>query len=49
MAVYVGDYCLKIMHSEGFYIRLIFVYLGFGIVILKNVTKLISVSAVIKL
>ena len=49
MAVYVRDYGFKIMHSEGFCIRLIFVYLGFGIMILNDATKHISVSVVIKL
>ena len=49
MAVYIGDMVLKTMHSEGFCTRLIFMYLSFGVVVSKDVTKLISVPAVIKL
>ena len=40
---------LKLCILKDFGLRLILVYLGFGIVILKDVTKLISVSAVIML
>ena len=44
-----GIMALKTMHSEGFCTRPIFMYLNSDIVILKDVTKLISVSVVIKL
>ena len=40
---------LKTMHSEGFCTRPIFMHLNSNIVILKDVTKLISISVVIKL
>ena len=33
MAVYVGDYGFETLHSEGFCIRLIILYLSFGVVI----------------
>ena len=44
-----GIMALKTMHSEGFCTRLVFMYLNSNIVVLKDVTKLISVSIVIKL
>ena len=49
MAFSVGDYGFKITYYEGFCTRLIFMYLNSDIVVLKDVTKLTSVSAVIKL
>ena len=38
-----GIMALKTIHSEGFCTRPIFMYLNFDIVVLKDLTKLISV------